>query len=210
MFKHFSTIWIIVIVAVAAGAWGLAWIKFNVVNAPKNETTSTSANLASNLKTYTNEQYGFEFKYPQHLLDVSDTIAGGGLIAGFVDSSNTKPRLTSSTDILVSVRPIVPGEDFRNILIKSVAFDGSGLNPKSFDEFSQGKFGDNTVYFIRSGLFEGLLTMDYFLIDRNRIFSFLVHSSPVDWTNPDFKAENDPLNRDVQKILSTFKFLEGK
>jgi len=62
------------------------------------------------------------------------------------------------------------------------------------------------VYYIKTGLFEGVLSINYYLVNKNQVFAFNLTSSPVDWTNPNFKPEEDLLNLNMQQILSTFKF----
>lgn len=154
---------------------------------------------------YRNEQYGFEFSYPPNFKQMANVETGA--ILSFQDQSNMLPRLSTLPDIYLKVLDIPAGKDFKEVLIKDVIFDGSGKNPKSFTEFSQKKIGNNDAYFIRSGLFEGILSANYYLVRGDKIFAFYLHSSPVDWTSQNFKSEKDVLNLKLQKIISTFKFL---
>lgn len=195
MTKAFSKILIIGILAVLVGGGIFAWQKWGNLKA---ETAGW--------QTYTNEQYGFEFNYPPKFERVSSVDSEA--ILSFKDQSNTLPRLSTLPDIYLKVLDIPAGKDFKEVLLKDVVFDGSGLNPKSFAEFSQKKIGDNNVYFIRSGLFEGILSTNYYLIQGNKIFAFYLHSSPVDWTRPGYKPEDDKLNLDFRQILAGFKFLK--
>ncbi len=155
-------------------------------------------------KTYTNTQSGFELKYPQKFLPVN--VVDGKSILAFTDRSNTKQRLSTLPDISLRTFTINSGDDYRNLLIKDAVFSGSGMHPKSFGEFSSKKIGDNAVYHIQTGRFEGVLSINYYLVIKNQIFAFTLTSSPVDWTNANFKSESDPLNQILLQILSTFKF----
>lgn len=155
--------------------------------------------------TYTHTQLGIEFKYPPNLS--LNAIGNKDIIpVSFTDLSNTKQRLSTSHDINFKVIPVAPGADYKTTLINDIVFVGSGMHPKSFAEFSSKTIGDNMVYYIRTGLLEGVLSMNYYIVNKNQVFAFVLTSSPVDWTNPNFKPENDPLNQKLLQILSTFKF----
>ena len=92
---------------------------------------------------------------------------------------------------------------FEQQIIKSVTFDPSGLHPKSINEFSKIKLGNNEFYSIRAGLFEGVLTMDYFLVIPSGIYKFEVVSRGVDWTNPNFKPEDESNIKTAEGVLKT-------
>ncbi|KKQ42761.1 MAG: hypothetical protein US59_C0004G0001, partial [Candidatus Levybacteria bacterium GW2011_GWB1_37_8] len=159
----------------------------------------------ANWKTYTVTKLGIEFKYPPNFSPIA--IFDNELFPiSFTDNSNTKHRLSTSPDISIKVIPIVSGDDYKTTLIKDVIFAGSGMHPKSFVEFSSKTIGGNMVYYIKTGLFEGVLSINYYLVNKNQVFAFNLTSSPVDWTNPNFKPEEDLLNLNMQQILSTFKF----
>lgn len=160
----------------------------------------------SNWKKYTNSKYGIQFKYPPTFSLIN--IVDGKSIAAFTDKSNAKQRLSTLPDISLRIIPIVSGGDYKNKLIEDVVFAGSGLHPKSFSEFSSKIIGGNTVYYIKTGLSEGILSLNYYLVDKNNIVVFALISSPVDWTNPNFNFENDSLNQNLQQILSSVKFTD--
>ncbi|KKQ29846.1 MAG: hypothetical protein US43_C0001G0002 [Candidatus Levybacteria bacterium GW2011_GWA1_37_16] len=166
---------------------------------------SITPNPTANWKTYTVTKLGIEFKYPPNFSPIA--IFDNELFPiSFTDNSNTKHRLSTSPDISIKVIPIVSGDDYKTTLIKDVIFAGSGMHPKSFVEFSSKTIGGNMVYYIKTGLFEGVLSINYYLVNKNQVFAFNLTSSPVDWTNPNFKPEEDLLNLNMQQILSTFKF----
>lgn len=157
-------------------------------------------------QTYTNNQYNFEFKYPKKFI-LNETTTENSILS-LQDSSNTEERLSTLPDISLRASSIPEGKKFEDILISDVVFDGSGGNPKSIDEFSSKKLGNNTVYYIETGRFEGILSTNYYIVRNNLIFSFVSTSSPIDWTNPNYKTENDQLNKNLQQIFSTLKFID--
>ena len=94
------------------------------------------------------------------------------------------------------------------LLIEDVIYDGSGKHPDSINEFEKRTIGNNSFYFIKTGLFEGQLNLRYYLANQAGIFSFQVMSNDVDWTNLEFDIENDQGHLYLKKILSTFKFID--
>lgn len=128
------------------------------------------------------------------------------MIFALTDKSNTKERLSTLPDIFIRVLSLISEEDYKSVLVNDVVFEGSGAHPTSFEEFSTKKLGNNMVYYIKTGRFEGILSINYYIIRNNLIFSFVSMSSPIDWTNPNYKTEDDQLNKDLQQILSTFRF----
>lgn len=160
-------------------------------------------------QTYKNDQYGFEFQYPSKYskAEINEWIKDPLLI---LDNKSNTQKLSKMPNISVRHLDLKSNQFFESVLINDVVFDGSGLSPKSFSEFKKIHLGNNNFYFIETGLFEGILSINYYLISRNQIFVFTVVSSPVDWTNPNFKPEDDPINKDLQQILSTFKFTDSK
>jgi hypothetical protein len=161
-------------------------------------------NQTAGWQTYTNSDHSLEFKYPPNFSPIN--VNDNKLMAAFMDKSNTKQRLSTSPDISLRTFSITPQGDYKGELIKDVVFAGSGLHPKSFTEFSSKTIGNNTVYYIETGLFEGVLSLNYYLVYKNQVAAFTTVSSPVDWTNPSFKPENDPLSQSLFQILSTFRF----
>lgn len=174
--------------------------KVTTVNKPVATPTS---NQSAGWQTYTNSKHSLEFKYPPNFSPVNDSKS----TVSFMDKLNTQERLSTLPDISFRTISIIPGEDYKNELIKDVVFAGSGMHPKSFAEFSSKMVENNTVYYIETGLFEGILSFNYYFINKNQIAVFTLVSSPVDWTNSSFKPENDPLNQSLLQILSTFRFI---
>lgn len=192
-------------VSIAVGGYllGANKSKFQPV-AQVSVTPSVSPALdpTASWKIYANAQYGIEFRYPLTFLQVNNSKS----IVAFTDTANKQQRLSTSPDISFRVISIAPADDYKATLIKDVVSSGSGSHPKSFAEFSLKTFGDKTVYFIKTGLLEGVLSINYYLVNKDKIFAFNLISGPVDWANPNFKPEEDRLNLELQQVLSTFKF----
>ncbi len=155
-------------------------------------------------KTYRNEELGFEFKYPSKYQEFIDLENSNQPSVPIITLLSLEPN----NDLFLTVRhKVIPtDQSFKEIILDSVIFDGSGLHPKSLDMFKIISLGENKFYFIQSGLFEGILSYEYFLINKQDLFWFYFRSNGVDWTNPDFNGEIFPPHLEWKKILSTFKF----
>lgn len=95
------------------------------------------------------------------------------------------------------------GKTFQDVLINDVMFDASGMHPKSFNEFQLRHLGTHDFYYIKTGLFEGVLSINYYLVTDNKIDVFTLVSHGVDWTNPQFDPEQDPGHLKLKELLST-------
>jgi len=174
-----------------------------------NTPTPEISDPTQNWQTYTNEEYGFEFKYPKYFIPqecaIGLTTRSESLMCLNEEKSNNQ-RLTSLADFRIRAINTSSNKKIQELLINDVTFDGSGLHPNSFDSFKKQKIGDNEFYFIETGLFEGILNANYYYIGKNYILVFELSDSPVDLTNPDFNSDKSNLNNTARQILSTFKF----
>ena len=170
---------------------------------------------------YSNSDLGFSFRYPASL---------SVLPQNFMDTTGSKTLITlanaDKSDIIrVSIlndpktgKPISPDVgNYEKALIANTVFDGSGANPKSFSEFELRKLGDARFAYIKTGLFEAVLSVDYFATVPDGIvrFSLVSHIAPgvvrpdgtqdVSWMDPSFDIEKDPGHLALKAMLATFK-----
>ncbi|MDD4989201.1 MAG: hypothetical protein PHV42_02145 [Candidatus Pacebacteria bacterium] len=143
--------------------------------------------------SYENKQYGFSLTYPMSL----SLAPGSGAIVDFKSANNAEIRVLKIAD---------SDSDFQNVLIQNTYYDGSGANPKSFAEFKNVTIGENSFYFIKTGLFEGVLTLHYYAVRPTGIYDFSLISRGVDWTNPNFNVQTEEGHLYLQQILGTLSF----
>lgn len=153
--------------------------------------------------TYTDKVNGFEIKYPSKFTPLAGK--PGQYVFALNETTKMQQRLSVLPDITMRAIARLSGQDYRKILIEDVVFDGSGLPPKSFSEFLPKVLGDNTFYYIQTGLFEGILSGSYYFVSDDRVYVFTYTSSPVDWTNSNFRPDDDTLKNDLEQVLKTFK-----
>lgn len=163
---------------------------------------SVKPTLTPQLQTYKNGQLGIEFQYPNSLNVVGEPFEN------YLLALSNSPNNQSNTPLPgISVIYFNHADDYKDQLIKDVVYDGSGLSPKSFNEFKPVKIGSNNFYYIKTGLFEGVLSLRYYLVTSNYVFKFELVSSPVDWTNPKFDPQSDPLHLKLKQILASVKLI---
>lgn len=178
---------------------------------PPTETPTSDTDL-STWQIYTNNQFDFEFKYPSYYTKQECAF---GLTTPKKDSllclNNDKEKtdLTSTANIVVDYLPDTNVSNFQQKLIQNVVFEGSGLHPESFNQFTKAKIGLTDFYYIQTGLFEGILGINYYSVSKTGTIAFRLTSSPKDWINPEFNPENDLIHKDLKQILSTFKFFDA-
>jgi len=163
-----------------------------------------STDDTANWKTYTNEKDGIQFQYPEKFRRMDAPKEYFGLI----DTTNKKPRVTSMADIVFRKIENPKKTSVEKLIMENTFFDGSGLNPKSFSEYKKEKIENNYFYTIDTGLFEGLLSSQYYFIRNSDVFLFDMYSSPVDWTNPDYNPQEDLLRKDLKLILKTVRITD--
>ena len=177
-------------------------------NSTSTDATMTSAGTPSSadgasqpgatqpgMTAYSSNTLGLGFQYPK-------SYALGGTAAAPTFSSSEKVY-TYPQSVITVTRVSNSSASYKQVLMNSVTYDASGMLPKAFSEFSQQKMGGNTYYRIQNGLFEGTLTVTYFLVNSRGIYEFQLHSLGVDWTNPKFNLEKQPGIVVLKQILPT-------
>ncbi len=152
----------------------------------------------STTRTYRNETYGFEFRYPASYRNST------------AERSSNVPIVTlEKTDSAIGIKSIVPksGQTYQQALIEDVIFDGSGDHPKSFSEFKTRQVNGRTFHWIVTGRFEGIIAINYYYKHNNDILAFTTQTRNVEeWTESSFNIENDVTHVDLKAILETFRF----
>ena len=167
-------------------------LKFFAGSNGNPEVSSSSADTI-NWQSYDNSNLGISLKYPK---DWSHgVLAKDDWILNLLKDNNQ-----------VTIRIIENFESIPEIaILQDVVFDGSGKQPKSINEFTKVKIGDYEYYKIQTGRFEGVLSYNYYLPVKNKIFVFSFTAQGVDWTNPNLDEENVPTHLILKQILSTVK-----
>jgi hypothetical protein len=90
--KVFSKIWILILGVVIIASWFLVYQQLQIlIKMPSGseqlskETEQPQADETANWKTYRNDEYGFELKYPNHWT-FSEYQVGNGIAVGFESS----------------------------------------------------------------------------------------------------------------------------
>ena len=194
--KGFSKIVLIIVVIIIA-AFVTAYYKETAI-APVFSPTPTATSGNENL--YKIDKFNLEFQIPPGFHSVENYPEESVIFAnGEGDNAGTL-KIDKISDSSAS---------FGQKLTDSVIFDASGMSPKSINEFSKIKLGNNEFYYIRAGLFEGVLSMDYFLIIPQGIYKFEAISRGVDWTNPNFNPKTDVNVIAVENLLKTVSVINS-
>ncbi|OGI66293.1 hypothetical protein A3A95_01840 [Candidatus Nomurabacteria bacterium RIFCSPLOWO2_01_FULL_39_18] len=186
----------VLVVLVAIGGY------FAVSKKPNNQQTSdVSTPIPEDWKTYTNELYGFEFKYPEDLYFQENP--------PYVGESGTQP---SDDGSIRFIRPdsSVP---FSNMEIFKITFFPKGIVSDDYN-WPERPCGEWT--FGESGGPESI-THSYFLGHKSLEVVTVIESSPriadnyicVNYPKEPFVIlSNEKYKNEVNQILSTFKFIE--
>ena len=201
---------IVAVLAVGGGYWYYSLsTSFNHSLKPNNLATSTDQ--TAGWKTYTNTQYGFEFKYPKDWIIEADDINNTG-----VGVWSSKERKQIQEDIEIEkILGGSTGPDFSVVYCDAICLKGLYEDWKYFDE-------NNTKdYFVEmknrfSGSFKEII------IDNKKAYEWDDSSSSVGYYMIAIKSgegtyflstiegvgtENSPrIDPSVKKIISTFKF----
>lgn len=192
--KGITPVIIALIVAVILGG---GYLVIKAQNSKKTVVTDETVNW----KTYTNTEYGFEFKYPPSVFP-NDRGDAKDLVTSFTngpDLDDGKPL----SFVSVYVNSAENIKSFPEYLAKYPVKYGNGDKPL---QFKTRTLGQNTFYYARTELFEGLLSFRYYILHGNKVYKFVSIAHGVDELNPNFNGENDSTHVALKQILSTFKF----
>jgi len=168
---------------------------------PLTETTPPPENKNY---TYENEELGISYIFPDGFVPVECEREDELTCMNQSDKSN---RLSKRPDIVMRKIEMHNQDDYQAIIMADVTFDPSGLKPENFSEFTSITVESTPVYKIKTGLFEGTLATNYYVVRNNYILVFEVTSSPVDWTAPGYDPEQDELNRKVLMMMGGMEFI---
>ncbi len=197
--KAFANVFLIIAIVVVVGAVVyFAFVKKSEPGAKQPSTTPTPTqsatpaptptpqNETANWKTYSNDEYGLEFRYPDALIIATPQRSWYG--TPIVRLQGTSATMTVSFDSSRNdPRSLKFPEDiFGKVLPKSISF---GPNPSYTYSFGEGTTGQRVI---ATQYNKGLL-----------LISFVQGSQEVPGPSLDFFKDN---NRMMNQILSTFKF----
>jgi len=195
--KPNTALWIILTIAISGIIFGAGgyWLGKNktvdkgsvdlltaTVTATASTSATTSADVTANWKTYTNDAYGFSFKYPSNykVADDSADINNRITILGLDTEKNYIQILSGTTDR--------GGEGFETL--SSTVISANGISWKVI--YSQGvnnsDFGDNSN--------SKSINADYSK-STNNSFAFIAHYQ---------KENSSEIETVFPQILSTFQF----
>ncbi|GEM_PF-6667361 len=165
--------------------------------------TDTAVPGSDIMATFRNPEFGISFEYPTRYSVLR--LPGQTDVGALPLLEYKAPDKFAYDTIAVSWLPFKQGQNVEQVMVNNVVYDGSGAHPKSFDSFVLVHLGDNDFYKIGTGLFEGVLGYQYYLVRDSGAFVFTLTSSGVPWTDPSYDSEKDPRLLDLQEILRTVK-----
>lgn len=91
-------------------------------------------------------------------------------------------------------------------MASTTILDGSGMNPKA-SAFTKEITKNTTVYYIKSGQFEGVVSYDGYFVKDNFIIPIRYVWDGVDWTNPKYDSTQDVRFKEFLEILHSVEFI---
>ena len=138
---------------------------------------------------------GFSIQYPPELT----AQAAQGSIVAFV-GKNSPANYYYNIEI---GRVSTSTENFQDKITADTVYDASGMHPK-FSDFTKIKLGNNEFYAIKAGLFEGQLSMKYYIAVQSGIYSFSEISYGVDLDKPEFQSRQRSRKYDSETNAGDF------
>ena len=212
-FAHLTLVVIVVIVGIV-GLLYFSWQKGLIKTIPKQQVSpipTTTLNGISEWKTYRNEEYNFEFKYPSEW--VNKPVASENTISQFGEYfEGGEPGSSSPQYFYISIEPYetIFAQDIKNDGTEIINQEKVRIENKIYDLYTHKQFEVEATYKI----------IDYIPIkDTNRADLYLYFSHTVaecSMLPPDAQVEclkenesNNAFYQDIRnQILSTFKILE--
>lgn len=105
--------------------------------------------------------------------------------------------------------PVVvpPGVKPVDVMASTTVLDGSGMNPPA-SAFTKEITKNTTVYYTKSGQFEGVISYDgYFFKDNFIIPLRYVWTGVTEWTDPKYDPSQDPEFSEFMDVLRSVEFI---
>lgn len=187
--------------------------------APKSETANQIIDETADWKTYRNEEYGFEVKYPKSLI-LSQNNNYNGSNNQMLDKVLLKLNENSDNFITINRFEIGEGQTFEDVIAENSWLPGGGTRHEDFSKFKLVEIGDNSYYYryfcgdpfgsVEDGNEACGFFYYYWLVNNQSVFGFElsdVLATGIEKSNPE-NYENPPSHLELKQILSTFKFIE--
>jgi hypothetical protein len=157
-------------------------------------------------KTYSNPEYGFTLKYsPEFTIDQNfrtnvENVVGFSSIE--IEKYENRPRYF----IGVSYAKSDLGDPA--VVLPALVKNAQTGKQVPFSKFKEVKIGSNTFYYLVNELFEGDLSISYYLVQPTSVLGFhsVSHgasSNGVSWSTPGFEIDKEIGNVKLREMLAT-------